>query len=124
MQFNYYRIILITGSVAVAAGLAGCGAQGVGTNVNLANTSTNTVNTMVNVNANTNSAASSVAVETKEPEQYQAKVTLKLEALGAQQTTALPTLSASVARNAVDRRMEFTMPAGVRIVYLDIAGTN
>jgi hypothetical protein len=51
-------------------------------------------------------------------------VTLKLEAIGNQQTTALPTLSAMVARNTVDRRMEFTMPAGGRVVYLDKAGTN
>jgi hypothetical protein len=37
---------------------------------------------------------------------------------------ALPTLSATVSRNANDRRMEFTMPAGGRVVFLDKGGTN
>jgi hypothetical protein len=63
-------------------------------------------------------------VETKEPEEYQATVTLKLEAIGGQQKTALPTLAAKVARSGSDRRMEFSMPAGGRVVYLDKAGTN
>jgi hypothetical protein len=63
-------------------------------------------------------------VDAKEPEQYQATVTIKLEAVGDQQKTALPALSAVVARNTTDRRMEFTMPAGGRVVFLDKAGTN
>lgn len=106
-------------------GMFGCGAQPVGTNVNLANSSvnSNTINTNVNT-TNTNSAVSTTMVETKEPERYQATVTLKLEGIGSQQTTALPTLSAKVARSGADRRMEFTMPAGGRVVYLDKAGTN
>ena len=37
---------------------------------------------------------------------------------------ALPTLGAVVSRNATDRRMEFTMPAGGRVVFLDKGGTN
>jgi hypothetical protein len=38
--------------------------------------------------------------------------------------TALPAISANVARNAADRRMEFNMPNGDKIVYLDKDGTT
>jgi hypothetical protein len=44
--------------------------------------------------------------------------------MGGQQNIALPTLGAMVARNAESRRMEFTMPAGGRVIFLDKAGTN
>ncbi len=111
--------------------LHGCGAQPVGTNVNLANAGSNVSNTSVNTTNNTtnsnsiNTDSGSVAViETKEPDQYQAKVVLKIESIGGQQNVALPTLNAKVARTGSDRRMEFTMPAGGRVVYLDKAGTN
>ncbi|MBA2736951.1 MAG: hypothetical protein H0U50_09230 [Pyrinomonadaceae bacterium] len=70
-----------------------------------------------------NSSVSS-AIETKEPEQYEAKVLLKLEAVGDQQKTTLPTISANVARNGAERRMELTLPTGEKVIYLDKAGTN
>lgn len=126
MQIQLFKpIFTLTGTAAVLF-FTGCGAQTVGTNVNLANSSANSGNSVnSNVNtANTNSAASSTVVETKEPDNYQATVSVKLEGIGSQQTTALPTLSAKVARGGDDRRMEFTMPAGGRVVYLDKAGTN
>jgi len=72
---------------------------------------------------NSNSMTTSV-VESREPDQYQATVTVKLEGIGDQQRTAFPTLAATVARSGADRRMQFTMPAGGRVVYLDKAGTN
>ncbi len=110
--------------VFVSSLFIGCGAQ---PGVNLANSTANTTNSNTN-SINTNSVASNSAaspvVETKEPTAYQAAVTLKLEAIGGQQNIALPTLSANVARSGDDRRMEFTMPAGGRVVYLDKAGTN
>jgi hypothetical protein len=64
------------------------------------------------------------AVEAREPEQYQATVKVNVEATGTQQNMAPPTLGATVARSANDRRMEFTMPAGGRVVFLDKGGTN
>ena len=126
MQIQLFKpIFALIGTAAVVV-FTGCGAQPVGTNVNLANSSANTSNSLnSNVSVtNANSAASTTIVETKEPENYQATVTVKLEGIGSQQTTALPTLSAKVARGGDDRRMEFTMPAGGRVVYLDKAGTN
>ena len=108
---------------------AGCGAapQTVNGNTSAVNTYVNTnsnIGSTVNANNNNNSAAIPVAIEAKEPEQYQATVTIKLEAVGESRNTALPTLSAKVARSGNDRRMEFAMPAGGRIIYLDKAGTN
>src|SRR5215204_344832 len=105
-----------------------CGGTTTNSNVNLVNTNTNLANTFngnTNLNSiNTNTSGSTSAVETKEPEQYQATVTLKLEAVGDQQKTALPTIAANVARMGGDRRMEFAMPNGEKVVYLDRAGTN
>jgi hypothetical protein len=108
---------------------AACGGGTTGTNVNLVNQNANLSNTFngnTNMNSiNTNvSTTTSSAVETREPEQYQATVTLKLEAVGDQQKTALPTIAANVARNGTDRRMEFNLPNGEKLIYIDKAGTN
>ena len=107
--------------------LSGCGSQPGGTNVNLANSWTNTNSSIANL-AKTNSANSNIAphtvTESKEPEQYQATVTIKLETVGGQQNVAMPTLTASVARNDTDRTMEFRLPAGGRVVYLDKGDTH
>jgi hypothetical protein len=83
---------------------------------NLANTNTNI--------SNTNSTGSITVSEAAEPTEYQANVTVKLEALGSQQKATMPTLNAKVARTGNDRWIEFRMPAGGRVVYLDKAGTN
>lgn len=107
--------------------LAGCGAQSGTANVNISNSGSSGSNSTANVaaanSANTNSAPSVTVSESKEPDQYQATVTLKIEAIGAQNMT-MPSLSANVARNSADRRMEFTMPAGGRVVFLDKGGKN
>ncbi|MDM7922988.1 MAG: hypothetical protein QUS14_11865, partial [Pyrinomonadaceae bacterium] len=92
------------------------------------NTNTNISNTAVsNTNANfsnTNSMSSAMVNEAREPEQYQATVTVRVEALGDTKTTTFPTLAADVARAGDSRRMVFTMPAGGRVVFLDKSGQN
>lgn len=110
-----------------AFALAGCGAQP-GTNignagVTVSNANTNTAQANAATTTNSNSGPT-VVVESREPAQYQAKVDLKLEAVGGEQKTAMPTLTAIVARSGDDRRMEFSMPAGGRIVFLDKGGKN
>lgn len=91
-------------------------------NSNTVSVNSNTNSSMnSNVNSTMNSAnsnAASASVDTKEPEQYQAKIALKFEATGNQQT-ALPTLSANIARNGQERRMEFSLANGEKIIYLD-----
>ncbi len=114
---------------AFSLGVAGCGVPVSETNVSNLNMTSNmnsnmNANSNMNSNANSNSTASSSIIAAPEPTEYQATITLKLEALGSEQKTALPPLSAQVARSGSDRRMVFTMPAGGRVVYLDKAGTN
>lgn len=97
--------------------------QGV-SNTNTANSNvSNLSNTNTNI-SNSNSISSVTVSEANEPSEYQATVAIRLEGIGTQPNRALPTLSAKVARNGTDRRMEFMMPAGGRVVYLDKAGTN
>jgi hypothetical protein len=78
----------------------------------------------VNSNSANNNSLSeaNVGIDAKEPEQYQAKVTLKLETGSPENTTALPPLVAQVARQGDNRRMEFTLPGGEKIIYLDRGG--
>lgn len=106
--------------------LVGCQPQTGNTNANLVKTNANVSNAFANTaNTNMTNMNSSVSViETKEPDEYQAMVKLSLEALGEGQKATLPTIGASVARSGTDRRMEFTLPNGEKVVYLDKAGTN
>ena len=125
MKFIVNRSWFVGAAALASFVMAGCGAQT--TTVTTTNTgNSNSANTARNSNivANANSASSSSVVEAKEPEQYQATVRVKFEAVGNQQSSAMPTLAANVARSGNDRRMEFTMPAGGRVVFLDKAGTN
>jgi hypothetical protein len=109
--------------------MVGCGGPGTtGTNSNLVNSNVNLSNTFTgnsNINANTTSVnPDSAIIETKEPEQYQAVVQLKLQATGDTKTTNLPTIQANVARSGGDRRMEFNLPTGEKVLYIDKAGTT
>ena len=125
----------ILSSVLLASGIvfAGCAGQQTSNsvtnaNINLVNTNANVANSFAggaNANAANMSSSEIASIETREPEQYEAKVLLKLEAIGDQQKTALPTLGAVVSRNGADRRMEFTLPGtNEKVIYLDKAGTN
>ena len=114
--------------LSLAAGLLlGCGAPATTGNGNSNTTVSSNSNLNININSNTNANAnttsSSAGVETKEPDVYQATVTLKLEATG-EQKTPLTSVQANVARNGDDRRMEFSLPTGEKIIYLDKRGTD
>ncbi|MCD9185946.1 MAG: hypothetical protein LUM44_05905 [Pyrinomonadaceae bacterium] len=122
-RFVFFTAVLFS----VILAFAGCQPQTGNMNANLVNTNANVSNSLTNT-ANTNStntnAVSSVTIETKEPEQYSAMVMLKLEATGENNTAQLPAIGANVARNGTDRRMEFSLPTGEKIIYLDKNGTN
>jgi hypothetical protein len=87
------------------------------------NTNINAASPGANANTNSNTSTTS-AIDTREPDNYQASVTIKLEAMGGQNPVTMPTLGAKVARNGNDRRMEFTGPVGGRIVFLDKGDNN
>lgn len=126
---SFLRQIASLSLFSVLLLMGACGAQPGVTNVNLANAGTNTSNSGSNTtNANsTNSntmAPATMVSEAKEPEAYQATVSLHLEAIADGKNTALPDLIAKVARSGDDRRMEFTLPAGGRVIFLDKGGKN
>lgn len=93
-------------------------------NSNTVSINSNSVNSNVNSSMNTNinspsnTNVSTATVETKEPEQYQAKITLKFEATG-NQPASLPPIIADFARNEKESRMEFTLPNNEKVIYLD-----
>ena len=113
---HVYNLII----AGISVSLIGCGPA---MNSNVAVSSN--VNTRSNVSntANTNTAVGS-SVDAKEPDRYQAKIDLSFEAIGETQNAALPVITAVVSRSGADRRMEFTLPSGEKVVYLDKANTN
>jgi hypothetical protein len=108
-----------------AAGL-GAGCQGPAANTAVSNNSTFVnANANFNTNTNTTSTSSGTVITTSEPEQYQANVKLTLETLGqGQQKGSLPAVGAMVARSGADRVMEFALPTGEKVIYLDKGGVN
>lgn len=102
--------------------LQGCPAAAPPANVTTnTNSAANTVSSNTNSTNNSNTAATttSAVIETKEPEQYQAVVKLKFETSGEQKLTLPGELQANVAKNGQNRRMEFNMPNGEKLIYLD-----
>ena len=107
--------LVCAGAILILA----CGPQPTSVNSNISlNTNINAASPAANVTSNSNASSTSV-VDTTEPDQYQTTVSIKLEAIGSQSPIQLPTLSAKVARSGNDRRMEFTIPAGGKVVFLD-----
>ena len=88
-------------------------------------------NSNVNANANTNSSAgasnlnansessSGPTINTREPDKYSATLSFSLETEGGDKAIGIPSLAVQVARNGDDRRVEFKLPDGSPLVYLD-----
>lgn len=112
-----------------AAGLTACqnsattnGNQTSLSNVPLVGNANVVVNTNVNA-ANSNLlTGEAVGIEAREPEQYQAQVTLKLETGGNEKSASFPPLTAQVARSGNDKKMEFSLPNGEKLIYLSRGG--
>lgn len=127
------RVKSVSLFVFVALLAAGCQTQVTSNTNSAANVASG--NSTVNSNiGNTNSiAVNNATIDTREPDQYQAKVTVRAEtsadptAQQGQQPAVpqnLPALSAMVARNGDARRMEFALPNGEKVVYLDKGGQS
>ena len=129
MNFSSRKIAL---SISLTSMLAafGAGCQAPGTNgttapVNAnaaANVVANSVNTVAQAANSVMNVPTNAGIDAKEPEAYQATVMLKLETVGAQNPTPFPPLKADVARSGADRRMEFKLPGGETVIYLDKGG--
>ena len=94
-----------------------CQPPAANSNVASINTNSNLSNSLSN-STNSNAMASA-PVDAREPEQYQATVKLQLQAVGNTQTMTVPPIVANVARDANNRAMEFSLPTGEKVIYLD-----
>ncbi|HYW69872.1 MAG TPA: hypothetical protein VE961_02485 [Pyrinomonadaceae bacterium] len=84
-----------------------------------ANTNSNANVAATNDNANMSSADSGPAINTREPDKYAATLVFSVETQGGEKAVGLPQLSLQVARSGDDRRLEFKMPDGSPLIYLD-----
>ncbi len=114
----------LTAAAALALALIGGACQQQA--ANSANTTTTNTTTSANAsntsNANTTTTTATPSmndIEAREPEQYSATITMKIEVTGAQ-SISTPPLTANFARNGNDRRISFKV-AGDEVVYLDRA---
>ena len=84
------------------------------------------VNANTNANSNTNSGNfnstsenTGPTINTREPDKYAATLTFSIETTGGDKAVGIPSLSVNVARNGDDRRVEFKLPDGSPLIYLD-----
>jgi uncharacterized protein affecting Mg2+/Co2+ transport len=112
-----FSLALLAASLAMVLLAAACQPAG-NSNVANANLSTNTNTAATNTNAETTVGTGPV-INTREPEKYSATVVFTIETEGREKVVGIPPLSARVARNGNDRRVEFTLPDGSPLVYID-----
>ena len=90
------------------------------------------INSNVNANANSNINANSAmsndnsssensgpSINTREPDKYSATLVFSIETEGGDKAIGIPSLNLQVARNGDDRRLEFKLPDGSPLIYLD-----
>ncbi len=129
MNGENMNLTLKIGTISLIGLMAfGCQQPTVNTNTNV-NTSLDNTTNMNSMNMNANSAnmnSGSSMSEVKEPEKYQAKINLSLQAENsAGQNSVLPSLGALVARDGGNRRMEFMIPPNnEKVIYLEANGKN
>src|SRR5712692_4326286 len=71
------------------------------------------------VNASSESVNNGVTINAREPEKYSATLQLSIETEGGDKAIGIPSLSVQVARSGEDRRLEFKLPDGTPLIYLD-----
>jgi len=120
MNTNLIKRFFIFSIAISAIAFASACQQNTNPNSNAGKTNTNQSNPGT---ANTNDTTTSNTIETKEPEQYRATVTLKFETTGEKSMT-IPPLTAQVAHNGSANRLEFTLPNGEKLIYLDMPGKH
>jgi hypothetical protein len=83
------------------------------------NANTNSQTSAANVNSNSESANSGPTINAREPNKYSATLAFSIETEGGDKAIGIPSLAVQVARNGDDRRVEFKLPDGSPLVYLD-----
>jgi hypothetical protein len=84
-----------------------------------ANTNTQTNSQTSADNSNANSADRGITIKAREPEKYSATLVFSIETEGGDKAIGIPSLSLQVARSGLDRRVEFKLPDGSPLIYLD-----
>ena len=93
-------------------------ARNANSNVNAnANSNANSATSNDNFNAGSDSAGPSI--NTREPDKYSATLIFSIETEGGDKAIGIPSLSMQVARSGDDRRLEFKLPDGSPLIYLD-----
>lgn len=87
---------------------------------------TTDANANANANANTNANSANAntentgtSINTREPDKYSGTMVLSIETEGGDKAIGIPSLSVQVARSGDDRRLEFKLPDGSPLIYLD-----
>ncbi len=70
-------------------------------------------------NANSESATNGLIINAREPAKYSATMQLSIETEAGDKAIGIPSLSVQVARSGDDRRVEFNLPDGTPLIYLD-----
>src|ERR1044072_1487605 len=84
------------------------------------NTNANANTQPVNANTNINSSSDTgPTINAREPEKYSATLVFSVETQGNEKAIGIPSLSVQVARSGADRRVEFKLPDGTPLIYLD-----
>ena len=118
------RRVSVKGTIAAIAILAAVlafacqPARNANSNVNAnANSNANSATSNDNFNAGSDSAGPSI--NTREPDKYSATLIFSIETEGGDKAIGIPSLSMQVARSGDDRRLEFKLPDGSPLIYLD-----
>lgn len=111
-------LILVLAISSFVFAMSGC-SRATETNANI-NTNINTNTSVANTNANVNAAPPSTFAA-REPDTYRGTLVFTAETEGGEKTVGIPTLSAEVARSGEDRRVQFKLPDGSDLIYLDHA---
>ena len=108
------------GTIAVIALLMFACVPPKNTNTNSNSNANSNANTaMNNENVNASSADKGSSINTREPDKYAATLVFSVETQGGEKAIGIPQLSLQVARSGDDRRLEFKLPDGSPLVYLD-----
>jgi hypothetical protein len=116
---DYLSKFATTLSMVLLFSLAGCQPMpNANSNAN-ANANTNSQTSTNKSNGNSATADRGIAINTREPEKYSATLVFSIETEGGDKAIGIPSLALQVARNGADRRVEFKLPDGSPLVYLD-----
>ena len=91
------------------------------TNTNNSNANLNVNAAPGNTNANVSSGlnASGTSFNASEPDKYTATLVFTIQTSGNDKAIGIPPLSVQVGKNGPDRRVEFKLPDGTPLIYLD-----